>query len=181
MKDIMKMKDKLIKALEGRVFEHGIIPTGEINFYPELLKACEQNICGRYNASWTCPPAIGPMENHKNRILSFSHALIFTTKGDLEDSFDYEGMTKTGEEHRLLTREIHERFGGTNPVFGAGSCRVCEKCAYPEPCREPQKTYLSLEAAGINVSDLSRAGGLRYNNGENTVRYFSIVLFNDTV
>ena len=170
------MKEIMLKALQGRVFEFAFVPTGDIVFSPELLKACEQNTCGKYNASWTCPPACGSIEENKEKILSFSHALVFTTKGDLEDSFDYEGMTRTGREHRLLTMEMHELFGKTNPVFGAGSCKVCDKCAYPAPCRFPDKPFFSIEAMGINVSDLSRSGGLRYNNGENTVTYFSMIL-----
>ena len=171
--------NSILKILEGRVFEHAVIHTRDINFSPELRKACERNICGKYNKCWTCPPAIGPMEKQQKKILSFSKAFIFTTKGDLEDSFDYEGMTKTGDDHRRISAEMHERFGRTNPVFGAGGCRICEACAYPEACRFPDKTFSSIEAAGINVTELSRTGGIHYNNGENTVTYFSMILFDE--
>ena len=79
--------------------------------------------------------------------------------------------------HDRLTAEMHEKFGKTNPVYGAGGCRICGKCAFPEPCNFPEKIYPAIEAAGINVTELSLAGGLRYNNGENTVTYFSMILF----
>ena len=172
-------KETLEKILDGRVFEHTVIPTSSITFSPELLKACERNLCGKYNKCWTCPPAIGPMENLMEKIRGFSHAFVFTTKTVLEDSFDYEGMVKGKENHNQITSELHERFGKTNPVFGAGGCSKCEKCAYPEPCRFPEKIYSSIEAAGINVTELSRAGGVHYNNGENTVTYFSMILYNE--
>jgi predicted metal-binding protein len=74
---------------------------------------------------------------------------------------------------------MHETFGGANPVFGAGGCNICEQCAYPEPCRFPDKTYSSIEASGINVTELSRAAEIQYNNGANTVTYFSMILFNE--
>jgi predicted metal-binding protein len=74
---------------------------------------------------------------------------------------------------------MHEKFGKTNPVFGAGGCTICEACAYPDLCRFPDKAYSSIEAAGIDVTELSRAGGVRYNNGINTVTYFSMILFNE--
>ena len=173
------IKEILEKTLEGRVFECAVISTADITFSPELRAACERNLCGKYKKSWTCPPATGPVENLKERILGFSKALVFTTKGDLEDSFDYEGMMETKDRHNRITSELHESFGKTNPVFGAGSCGVCESCAYPEECRFPDKIYFSIEAAGINVTDLSRAAGVRYNNGENTVTYFSMVLLNE--
>ena len=167
------------ELLDGRVFEYTVIPTKNINFSPELRKACEQNSCGRYNKNWSCPPAIGPMEILQEKILSFSHAFVFTTKTDLEDSFDYEGMMRAKEYHDKITLEVHDRFGKTNPVYGAGACKICETCAYPEACRFPDRIFPSVEAAGINVTELSRAGDIRYNNGENTVTYFSMVLFND--
>jgi hypothetical protein len=35
----------------------------------------------------------------------------------------------------------------------------------------------SLEAYGINVSELAKAAGMNYINGQNTVTYFGAVLF----
>ena len=171
------MKEVFEKTLNGRAFEYAVISTAAINFSPELLKACEANVCGKYNTCWTCPPAIGSLEKQKEKIMAFSSAFVFTTKTDLEDSFDYEGMTRGGDYHYRLTAEMHEKFGKTNPVFGAGACKICEICAYPESCRFPEKIFSSVEAAGINVTNLSRAGGVHYNNGENTVTYFSMILF----
>ena len=172
------MCEKFEQTLKGRVFEYAVTSTGVINFSPDLLKACETNVCGKYNKCWTCPPAIGSMEKQKERILAFSSAFVFTTKSDLEDSFDYEGMMRAKDCHNKLTDEMHEKYGKTNPVFGAGGCTICETCAYPAPCRFPDKIYSSIEAAGINVTELSRAAGVKYNNGENTVTYFSMILFN---
>jgi predicted metal-binding protein len=166
------------QALEGRAFEYAVIPTGSITFSPELLKACEANVCGMYNKSWTCPPAVGPLEKQREKILAFDSAFVFTTKADLDDSFDYEGMVQAKDYHDRLTAAMHDRFGKTNPVFGAGGCKLCEICAYPDPCRFPDRIYSSIEAAGIDVTQLSKAGGVRYNNGENTITYFSMILLN---
>ena len=119
------------------------------------------------------------MEKQREKITAFSSAFVFTTKSSLDDSFDYEGMMRAKDFHDRLTAEMHEMFGKTNPVFGAGGCKICETCAYPEPCMFPEKIYSSIEAAGINVAELGRAGGLNYNNGENTVTYFSMLLFSE--
>jgi len=166
------------QAVKTNAFQYAIIPTSEIIFSHELLKACETNVCGKYNKSWTCPPAIGSLEEQKSKMTNFAFVFVFTTKSDIEDSFDYEGMMRAKEKHDLLTAEMHERFGQNNPVFGAGGCCICSKCAYPNTCRFPKKVYSSIEAAGINVTELSRAAGIKYNNGENTITYFSMILFN---
>ena len=181
----LKMKDAFIKLLAGRAFEYSVVPCAALNFSPELLKACESNTCGNYNKCWTCPPAIGSMEEQKKKITAFSSAFVFTTKFDLEDSFDYEGMMAAKDHHNRLTSEMHEQFGKTNPVYGAGACKICAAdnaaatCAYPEPCRFPEKAYSAVEAAGINVTELSRAGHIHYNNGPNTITYFSMILFDE--
>jgi predicted metal-binding protein len=172
------MEETLVQALGGRAFEYAVIPTSALNFTEALFKSCEANICGNYNRSWSCPPASGSMEDQKRRICAYQKALVFTTKYELEDSFDYEGMGRAKEIHDGATRRLHDLFGKANPVYGAGCCGICKSCAYPEPCRFPGKLYFSIESAGINVTDLSRSAGIRYNNGPNTVTYFSMVLFN---
>ncbi|MDR3145003.1 MAG: DUF2284 domain-containing protein, partial [Treponema sp.] len=150
------MKELVERALQGRAHEWAVISTEEISFSPELLKACEANTCGNYNKSWSCPPAVGTPEEQWKKIRAFEKAFVFTTKFDLEDSFDFEGMTKAKDIHNELTIDIHRQFGKTNPVYGAGGCTVCEKCAFPEPCRFPDRMISSVEAAGINVARLSR-------------------------
>jgi predicted metal-binding protein len=171
------MRKAFEQAVKGRAFEYAAVPTAAIVFSPELIKSCEANVCGKYNHCWTCPPAIDPVDKQKKLITAFPSAFVFTTMSALDDSFDYEGMTRAKEFHDRLTAEMHERFGKTNPVFGAGGCTICAVCAYPAPCKFPDKIYSSIEAAGINVTDLSHAAGLRYNNGVNTVTYFSMILF----
>jgi predicted metal-binding protein len=172
------MKKQFEEALGDRAWEHAVTETKALNFSPELLKACEVNICGNYNRNWACPPAIGSLEEQKKKILAWKYAFVFTTRYQLEDSFDYEGMTRAKELHDELTRDMHNLFGGDHPVYGAGGCKLCRPCLYPEPCRFPGKMYPSIEAAGINVTDLSLSAGIKYNNGANTVTFFSMILFN---
>jgi predicted metal-binding protein len=171
------MKEKIEAVLAGRANEYAVIPVKDLVFAPELRKACESNVCGHFNSSWTCPPASGTVEELKTKIFGFKNAFIFTTKYQLEDSFDYEGMTKARVVHIDLTMELRNALGNEIAVYGAGSCPYCEPCAFPEPCRFPEKAITSMEAAGINVSALSFVAGIKYNNGPSTVTYFSMALF----
>jgi predicted metal-binding protein len=174
----MKPEAEIKKALAGRIHESGVVETSALVFSPELFKTCQTNVCGNYNKSWTCPPAVGSLEEQREKILHWSYALVFTTKFILEDSFDIEGMHEAHRIHNELTMDIRKRFGD-NPVYGAGGCGVCPACAYPSPCRFPKQAVSAVEAAGINVTQLSRTAKLKYNNGPNTITYFSMVLFND--
>ena len=164
--------------------EYAQLSADALIFSPYLLESCRINACGKYNKSWTCPPACETAEEQRKKILSYKKVFVFTTKHDLEDSFDYEGMTRGRDMHTLLTIEFRNRLGDGFPVYGAGSCPVCrdkdgnDSCSFPAPCRFPDKKIGSIEAAGINVTELSRAANISYNNGPNTVTYFSMILLN---
>jgi hypothetical protein len=92
-------------------------------------------------------------------------------------------MTIGKDLHTLLTLELKTMLGGGVPVYGAGSCPICRDkegnihCAFPNPCPTPDKRIGSIEAAGINVTLLSKSAGVTYNNGPNTVTYFSMILY----
>jgi len=165
-------------ATNVHVHEWAQIFTKDLVFSLSLLEYCEKNSCGNYNKSWTCPPACETIEEQQKKILSFKKVFVFTTKHDLEDSFDYEGMTRGRELHALLTLDFKKR-SGVSPVYGAGSCPSCGACAFPSPCPFPEKKIGSIEAAGINVTELSKAAGIAYNNGPNTVTFFSMALFQE--
>ena len=173
------------KTSGARVYECAEIPVSALVFSPELFAACQTNACGHYNSSWTCPPASGTPEEQREKILAYKNAFVFTTKHLLEDSFDYEGMTRGKDLHMALTLEFRNNLPAAFPVYGAGSCPVCRndengksRCAFPDPCPFPLKKIGSIEAAGINVTALSKSAEIRYNNGPNTVTYFSMVLWN---
>jgi len=178
------MKDIItgIAANAGvKIHELAELYTTELSFSRELFDYCKANACGNYNKSWTCPPACESMEEQRKKILSYKKVLLFSTLHKLEDSFDYEGITKGRELHTLLTVEVKKRADNA-PVYGAGSCPICaykgvnKACSFPDPCLFPEKQIGSIEAAGINVTELCKAAGIAYNNGPNTVTFFSMLL-----
>jgi len=172
---VIDILQKASSAVNVPVHEQAQASTTALTFSPALLDYCKTNVCGYYNKSWTCPPACASIDNQQKKILSYKNVLVFTTKHDLEDSFDYDGMTTGRERHTLLTAEVKKMLGDAL-VYGAGQCPVCKKCAFPEACLFPEKQIGSIEAAGIDVTELSKSAGIKYNNGENTVTFFSMVL-----
>ena len=158
-----------------------VIPVAEIPFREEVVAACATNQCGQYGTCWTCPPGVGTFEEPKARALAFENALVFTCKYALEDCFDYDGMYAAGRLARKTLFSIADAMRADGLRFqamGCGSCDLCEKCTYPDaPCRFPDRALTSVEANGIQVIELAKNIGINYNNGENTVTYFSMILF----
>lgn len=162
------------------IWEHAMLSPKDITFSENVRKACEVNYCGRYGKCWTCPPGAGDWQVLRDHFREYEHAFVFTTKYDLEDSFDVEGMDEAREQHDAVDKAILALLEGEEPheLAGAGSCKICEKCTYPDaPCRFPDKARRSMEACGMDVVSLSKDCGIHYINGADTVTYFSIIFW----
>lgn len=162
-----------------------IVEASTITFNDDFRKLCEQNSCGSYNTNWMCPPVVGAIKDLRERALRFKQGLLLQTVHSIEDSFDWEGMLEGKTNHTKIFRKILECMENNYDFkeilpLNAGSCTYCEKCAYivGEECQFPDKAVSSLEANGIDVMALVKALGISYNNGENTVSYIALILFN---
>jgi len=176
----MDFKTVLDNALDGKCWQSALVLTKEIVFSESVVKACESNYCGRYNSNWTCPPAVGKLDELKKKYSSYQYAYVFTTKHNIEDCFDIEGMFIAKKKHEKVEDEILPFIAGNDyEMLGAGGCSICEKCTYPNsPCRFPLRARPSIEACGIDAVDLAKKCKINYINGENTVTYFSVIFFN---
>ena len=98
----------------------------------------------------------------------------------MEDPFDFDSVRETAKQHSQNFIALTDALLATGEnIFpmGAGSCRRCEKCTYPDqPCRFPGRMITSMEASGLFVSQVCKDNDLPYYYGENTVAYSSCVL-----
>ena len=109
---------------------------------------------------------------------------MYQTIGQLEDSYDFEGMMEAAAVHSRVSEALRPVFASAGFSaalhLGAGGCHVCSVCAKKtnEPCRHPDLAMASLETYGVNVSQLAKLCGMKYINGANTVTYFGALFFN---
>ncbi len=161
--------------------ELALVDPKDVPFTAAVRAACERNACGCYGKYWTCPPAVGDWEERRDHFRLYRHALLYTTKHDLEDSFDVEGMAEGHRLHGMVDDAVFQLFSAEEGAFellGAEGCRRCKACTYPtSPCRFPEKLRVPVESVGIDVVALSKAAGVHYMNGVNTVTYFSMVFY----
>lgn len=52
-------------ALEEGFANAAIVDTKDIVFDPSFRPYCEENLCGQYNANYSCPPTCGTPEEMK--------------------------------------------------------------------------------------------------------------------
>ncbi len=149
--------------------------TKDLRFLKEVRDMCAVNTCGRYGASWSCPPACGSLEELSAKARKYTEGIIVQTVGQLEDSFDWEGIQDAANRQRdnfmKIWGELEKQYPDLMPM-GMGSCTLCEKCTYPDaPCRFPKRRTASMEACGLVVSEVCKSCGIPYNHGPNTIAY----------
>ena len=179
-----KIFDKMIaEAISLGAFKANIIKAESIETDTVFRDICASNACGMYGRCYMCPPDVGDIEELMRDVSNYDYALVYQTVTELEDSFDFEGMIEAKKKSYPLAQSLRKVFADMNISkvlhLGAGGCGVCETCAKKtnEPCRFPEKAMPSLEAYGVNVSELAKSSDMKYINGQNTVTYFGAVLF----
>lgn len=182
----MKKFDKLIsEALALGAFKANVINADLIETDRVFRDICASNGCGMYGKCYMCPPDIGDIDELMAEVGNYKYALVYQTVSELEDSYDFEGMTEAKKRFVPLSQSMRKVFADAGIVkvlhLGAGGCGICSICAkrIGDPCRYPEKAMPGLEAYGINVSRLASAADMKYINGQNTVTYFGAVLFTD--
>lgn len=168
-------------ALHGLFFEAGYLNVDSLRFYPEVRRICEGNACRCYGATWACPPATGTLDECRERVARYRGMLLFSGRYELEDSFDFEGMSRALRSFKDAVDAFDRRVAALMDdylLLSNEGCLRCASCTYPDaPCRFPQKLHPALEGFGFIVSELAREAGICYNSGANTVTYFGALLF----
>ena len=84
------------KITQFPICEYAFIRPEEIPFSEKVRYICETE-CPRYGTSWSCPPAVGTVEECKARCLAFTGGFIFTTVSEGADLENMDAMLAMGE------------------------------------------------------------------------------------
>lgn len=162
------------------VCEYAFVDPEDIPFLGQVRYICRTE-CPQYGTSWSCPPAVGTVEECKERCRACAGGFLFTTVAEVNDAADMKETLATRLEHEEITREIRELFREQCRevlVLSTESCSICEKCTYPDaPCRFPERMFPCVESYGILVTELAEKYNITFMNGGNVVTWFSLILY----
>ena len=174
--------DDLTRLALSCGFSHAAPLTADtLEFREDVREMCRADRCGSYGKNWCCPPACPGLAEMRQRMQQYDRGVLVQTVVQMEDDFDYEAMMEGEKRHKrcfdALTEQLKARFGGERVLpMGAGTCRRCPQCTYPDaPCRFPEKQIISMEAYGLLVSQVCRSCGVDYYHGPGTLSYVSCV------
>ena len=146
----------------------------------DIRAMCAEDKCGAYNKNWTCPPVVGLVEECQKKMRQYKRGILLQTIGHMSKAVDSKCYRETEQRHMHNFHAFAEAIRKEYPdalCLGAGGCRVCKQCSYPEPCRFPKKAVSSMEGYGLFVTQVCRDAGVPYHYGEKTITYTACVLF----
>lgn len=160
------------------VYQYAFFSPEDIEFSERVRWIC-QNECERYDTTWACPPAVGTVEECREKCLTYKECFLFSTIASVSDVINLEETLATRGEHEEITASIEKfiRSQGTECiVLSTESCDICEHCAYPEgPCRFPEKMHPCLESHGIIVSELADRYSMDFTLSPTEILWFSLI------
>jgi predicted metal-binding protein len=175
------------EMLMGNAIQYGaykafVIDVDKISFDEDLRSYCTMNYCGSFGKNYACPPDVGTVGEVIGKAMEYKKALVFQTIGQLEDSYDFEGMQEAADIHTKVSDRIDHDMKLQSADYlqlTVGGCTVCKVCAIADkqPCRFPDRAVSSLEAYCMNVSNLAKLCDMKYINGKDTVTYFGAFLY----
>lgn len=146
----------------------------------DVRAMCAADKCGAYGKNWTCPPACGTVEECQNRMRQYRRGILLQSVGHMTKTIDSKCYRETERRHlqnfHAFAEEIRKEYPGAL-CLGAGGCRICKQCAYPEPCRFPEKAMSGMEGYGLFVTQVCRDNGVQYYYGPKTIAYSACALF----
>lgn len=175
----MNPEEYIKEALALGFSQAVILDTATLRPRQDVRDMCAADKCGAYGKNWTCPPHCGSLAQCEAQMRRYSRGILLQTVGKTEKRIDTKAYRRTEEAHLESFRQFCELVRKTCPealCLGSGGCRICKKCAYPEPCRFPKKACASMEGYGLFVTQVCRDNGLPYHYGEKTITYTACVL-----
>lgn len=135
-------------------------PGHDMLFRAKVREMCKS--CPRYGRKTTCPPAIEPVEYWEDLLQRYGHGQLVI--GDYfvgDDGHIEAGRESSLAVHAAVTQRRAELFRTGHYFvvgFGAGSCKLCDRCS--TPCAKPAESLVPLEATGLDVVELARGAGV---------------------
>ena len=158
---------ELINLAQAQGFHAAIIPAKDIPVNGEFRKFCEDNLCGKYNANYSCPPACGTVAEVHQRLHGADRALVLQTIHEIGSYENKKAILESRKDLNLAILNLTEalRHKGMNCFcLGYGGCPLCTPCKQVEgePCAFAEKRISCMSAYCIDVGRLAEKCGLEF-------------------
>lgn len=120
--------------------------------------------CGKYSASWKCPPRL-PRLDYKKMLMEYDNVAFVYIRMPLKN-MDYATVRSQSSVylHRALLlceKYLYQQNNAAAISFIGGSCKLCKNGCAAEKCANPYQARSPVEALGINVVKSAEQEGIK--------------------
>lgn len=143
---------------------------------------CEQNLCGQYNANYSCPPDCGTVEELQQKILAEDKILVVQTISDIASYDDKATIQKAKLSHNAAVLRLMKKIeqqGYSGFCSGYNGCPLCNPCKRKlnQPCTHPDQRISCMSAYCIDVAKLAERCNLQFAWSPNKLYLFGMIAF----
>lgn len=181
---IMMTDVELLELAEAEGFAATIVPVDRIIVDPQFRPYCEENICGKYNANYSCPPDCGTVEEVRERLMAQDRAMVLQTIWEIGNYENKAAILKSKKSHNAAILRLTERLrqdGVKGFCLGYGGCSLCDSCkrVTNKPCAFPEKRISCMSAYCIDVAKLATECGLTFAWEQDKLYLFGMFAFKE--
>lgn len=136
---------------------------------------CRDNLCGKYGTNWACPPGFS---EHMDSLSEQYDSTLLLSRTFACDPRDRDAVEECNSMMKATLRSVveHLRSAGIEcRGFSDGGCDLCQTCAYPDPCRFPDRVMPSVSAIGIDMGAYLESVGERFEFRDDSVTFYFLV------
>ena len=100
----------ILKLAEEMGFSAAFVDTADVVQDPSFRKFCEDNLCGKYNANYSCPPDCGTVEDVQTRLRAGKWALVLQTIWDIGSYENKQGIIKSKKSHNAAVLRFTDKL-----------------------------------------------------------------------
>lgn len=173
---------ELIKLAQEEGFHAAIIPAKDVPVNGEFRKFCEDNLCGKYNVNYSCPPACGTVEEVHQRLFAEDKALVLQIIHEIGSYENKAAILESKKNLNIAILHLTEKLrsaGLHGFCLGYGGCPLCNPCkqAEGEQCAFPEKRISCMSAYCIDVGKLAQMCGLEFAWVQEKLFLFGMIAF----
>ena len=161
--------------LDGFSVRETGLPAYDEDMVIRCQSLCRDNLCGKYGTNWACPPGFS---EHMDSLSEQYDSALLLSRTFACDPHDKDAVEECNTGMKAMLRSVveHLRAAGIGcRGFSDGGCDLCQTCAYPGPCRFPDRVMPSVSAVGIDMGAYLESVGERFEFRDDRVTFYFLV------
>lgn len=174
----------ILKLAESEGFKAAITSPDQVPVDAKFRSFCEENLCGKYGANYSCPPDCGTFEELHSNIMAEDKILVLQTIWNIESYENKQAIQYAKDAHNAMILRLKsemDHHGLSGFCSGYNGCPLCEpcKCSTGEPCAHPNQRISCMSAYCVDVAELSKRCDLEFAWAEDKLYLFGMIAYHE--